>query len=87
MLHELSKCNFQYRYDESKDELYFTSQKLSPPKLEFSTHDDHRIIAMALAPLSLLFDKIEMDDDISVVQKSYPEYWQELKKLDFEFNN
>lgn len=81
MLHELSKCNFQYRYDESKDELYFPSQKLSPPKLEFSTHNDHRI-AMALAPLSLLFDKIEMDD-ISVVQKSYPEYWQELEKIGF----
>ena len=49
--------------------------------LIFNTHDDHRI-AMCLAPLILKYDKIEICSP-RVVNKSYPRFWEELKKLNF----
>lgn len=45
------------------------------------TYDDHRM-AMAFAPLGLLYPiKIEDED---VVVKSYPDFWNDLKKVGFE---
>ena len=46
-----------------------------------STYNDHRM-AMAFAPLALKIPlKIE---ESSVVSKSYPDFWNDLRKLDFE---
>lgn len=45
----------------------------------FETHHDHRI-AMALAPLRLCWNEV-LFDDLSVVNKSYPMFWTELKKI------
>ena len=46
-----------------------------------STYNDHRM-AMAFAPLALKIPlKIE---DSSVVSKSYPDFWNDLRKLNFE---
>jgi 3-phosphoshikimate 1-carboxyvinyltransferase len=46
-----------------------------------STYNDHRM-AMAFAPLALKIPiKIE---DFSVVSKSYPDFWNDLRKLNFE---
>lgn len=50
-------------------------------KLVFDTHQDHRI-AMCLAPLVLKYDKIEIRNP-EVVNKSYPEFWDDFKKLNF----
>jgi len=50
-------------------------------KLSFKTYGDHRI-AMCLAPLVLKYGSIEICSP-NVVKKSYPEYWDELKKLKF----
>lgn len=50
--------------------------------IKFSSHNDHRM-AMALAPLALVFDEVIIDDE-TVVKKSFPNYWEELKKLGFE---
>jgi len=44
----------------------------------FATYNDHRM-AMALAPLALLFP-IEIEDP-DVVSKSYPMFWEDLFKL------
>lgn len=53
-----------------------------PSSVKFSSHNDHRM-AMALAPLALVLDEVIIDDE-TVVKKSFPTYWDELKKLGFE---
>ena len=47
----------------------------------FPTYEDHRM-AMAFAPLAMLGDVII--EEPNVVEKSYPKFWEDLKKLDFE---
>ncbi len=47
----------------------------------FATYEDHRM-AMAFAPLALLGD-IAIDEP-GVVEKSYPDFWNDLEKLGFE---
>ncbi len=47
-----------------------------------ATYKDHRM-AMAFAPLSIKLGEIEIDDP-AVVSKSYPTYWEDLKKAGFE---
>jgi len=46
------------------------------------TYEDHRM-AMAFAPLALL-GKVTIEEP-SVVNKSYPLYWDDLKKVGFDF--
>jgi 3-phosphoshikimate 1-carboxyvinyltransferase len=43
------------------------------------TYNDHRI-AMAFAPLRLLFPKLEIEKP-EVVSKSFPEFWDEFDKV------
>ena len=47
----------------------------------FPTYEDHRM-AMAFAPLAM-FHEIEIEEP-SVVGKSYPQFWADLKTLGFE---
>lgn len=48
---------------------------------QFATYDDHRM-AMAFAPLAMLHPiKIE---EPKVVEKSYPEFWDDFSKIGFE---
>ena len=46
-----------------------------------ATYKDHRM-AMAFAPLALKLGHIDIDDP-AVVSKSYPAYWEDLKKAGF----
>jgi len=46
-----------------------------------STYDDHRM-AMAFASLAMKFDSIVIDQP-EVVNKSYPGFWEDLKKVGF----
>lgn len=55
-------------------------QKLNGTKI-IDTYNDHRM-AMSFAPLSLVFEYLQIND-IKVVQKSYPSYWEDLKKAGF----
>jgi 3-phosphoshikimate 1-carboxyvinyltransferase len=48
----------------------------------FPVYNDHRM-AMCLAPLSLLTGMIRLGGE-DVVDKSFPGYWEQLKKLGFE---
>jgi len=59
------------------------SEKFIPEKIFVNTYDDHRM-AMALAPLALLIPEIEIEDYM-VVEKSYPAFWEDLKKVGFEY--
>lgn len=73
---ELQKvgCNLE----ETDEGIYRTSGGVHAPSAPFSSHDDHRM-AMSLAPLAALFP-IEMEGS-EAVAKSFPDFWEELKKL------
>ena len=75
---ELNKIGQNNRY--SKGTIQLESSVLHTPTESFDSHNDHRM-AMCLAPFALLFDiKIK---NIEVVNKSYPSYWEDLKKMGF----
>ena len=75
---ELNKIGQHSRY--SEDTIQLESSVLHTPTESFDSHNDHRM-AMCLAPFALLFDiKIK---NIEVVNKSYPSYWEDLKKMEF----
>ncbi len=46
-----------------------------------STYDDHRM-AMAFAPLALVLQELKIEEP-EVVTKSYPRFWDDLRKLGF----
>ncbi|MDE6696832.1 MAG: hypothetical protein K2K25_08125, partial [Muribaculaceae bacterium] len=49
------------------------------PEPLIRTYLDHRM-AMAFAPAKLIFPKLRIEDS-TVVEKSFPDYWQEIRKL------
>ncbi|MDE5976429.1 MAG: 3-phosphoshikimate 1-carboxyvinyltransferase, partial [Muribaculaceae bacterium] len=49
------------------------------PEPLIRTYQDHRM-AMAFAPARLLFPNIRIEDP-KVVEKSFPDYWQEISKV------
>ena len=53
--------------------------------IEVKTYHDHRM-AMAFAPLAMMRPAFAIEDPM-VVTKSYPEFWEDLKKLGFEVKN
>lgn len=74
---ELSKIGIHFYFHDNRwvletKELYF------PCKLSFSTYHDHRV-AMALSYIGF-FAPIQIQNP-SVVNKSYPGFWQELGKM------
>lgn len=65
--------NELYRLDCSG--LYF------PPSISVATYEDHRM-AMAFAPLALKVSQVVIEEPM-VVAKSYPSFWDDLKKAGF----
>tara|TARA_Y100001933_G_scaffold246076_1_gene277486 strand:+ start:168 stop:1349 length:1182 start_codon:yes stop_codon:yes gene_type:complete len=59
-------------------------KKLSTTR-EIETYRDHRM-AMSFAPLCLRFGEVQIND-IEVVQKSYPNFWQDLEKGGFKITS
>lgn len=55
--------------------------KLKIQDVSIATYNDHRM-AMSFAPLALCCNKIIIENP-SVVDKSFPHYWDELQKLGF----
>jgi 3-phosphoshikimate 1-carboxyvinyltransferase len=75
---ELNKIGQLSHY--TKDTIQLGASILHSPTESFDSHNDHRM-AMCLAPFALLYDvKI---NKIDVVNKSYPNYWEDLKKMGF----
>lgn len=62
----------------SNEELYILPSKLKPAGM-VHTYGDHRI-AMAFAPLRLVFPDLEIENP-DVVGKSFPEFWEEFDKV------
>ena len=75
---ELEK--FEVELTTSPNSIQINSKlKLGNSKIE--TYKDHRM-AMSFAPLALCCDIIEIDTP-TVVEKSFPHFWEELKKIGF----
>lgn len=65
------------------DESFSIHQGKVPATAEaIDTYEDHRM-AMAFAPLALKMKSIKIEDP-KVVEKSYPQYWSDLKSVGFE---
>ena len=65
----------------SDKEYYMIDGKAVVEQPTFPTYEDHRM-AMAIAPLSML-GPIDVEEAM-VVEKSYPLFWEDLKKLGFK---
>ncbi|WP_207428703.1 3-phosphoshikimate 1-carboxyvinyltransferase [Pedobacter sp. SYSU D00535] len=78
---ELAKIGIVLRED---NELYHLdcSNLHFPDKITIRTYEDHRM-AMAFAPLALKINQLEIEEP-EVVGKSYPSFWEDLKKAGFE---
>ncbi len=84
---ELAKVGVSFsklpkRFNSKSDKQFFmvegTAEFTNTP--QFPTYDDHRM-AMAFAPLAMLHPiKVE---EPKVVEKSYPEFWDDFEKLGF----
>lgn len=60
-----------------------TKNVFEPQEISIATYEDHRM-AMAFAPLALVFEKITIEKP-HVVDKSYPMYWDHLTQQGFKF--
>jgi 3-phosphoshikimate 1-carboxyvinyltransferase len=76
---ELTKLGAKIKV--TNESLHLSSDTNFIKNRSISTYNDHRM-AMAFAPLALKIPlKIE---ESSVVSKSYPDFWNDLRKLNFE---
>ena len=69
--------------DRNDSELLWQGELCKPmDNCAIDTYEDHRM-AMAFAPASMKIGRININDP-HVVTKSYPHYWEDLKKVGFE---
>lgn len=73
---EIGKFGVKLIEEESETYRLDCSGRFEPDQLTIRTYEDHRM-AMAFAPLALVFKSIEIEEP-EVVEKSYPEFWQHL---------
>jgi 3-phosphoshikimate 1-carboxyvinyltransferase len=79
---ELGKAGFTIQSDPKGDSISWDGVRRAPSgRPVIRTYHDHRM-AMAFAPLSKLLGEIAIADP-GVVTKSYPGYWDDLKKAGF----
>lgn len=78
---ELKKVGYVI-YDENDNTLIWDGETCEPSMEPIDTYEDHRM-ALAFAPLAFKFPQIEINNP-EVVSKSYPHYWEDLKKVGFE---
>ncbi len=76
---ELQKIGAQITEDNGTYHLRFKRSKPNTKDLIFDTYDDHRM-AMSFAPLVLKFSRVIIDN-LEVVEKSYPAFWDDLEQL------
>ena len=67
----------------TNDSLTLTASENINRNVKIATYNDHRM-AMAFAPLALKVPIII--EDAGVVSKSYPDFWNDLKALNFEIS-
>lgn len=79
MKEELSK--FGIITETEEDKITVKKGKLISPTLPLKSHNDHRIAMAISLPASIVGGTIE---GAEAVNKSYPEYWQDIKNLGIE---
>ena len=79
---ELAKLSFNLRIEQDSQLIWEGERHpiLEEPRID--TYEDHRM-AMAFAPVALYMPGLVIND-IEVVAKSYPEYWEHLQSIGFE---
>ena len=60
----------------------FTDSSVNHPIIAIETYHDHRM-ALAFAPAAMVYPEIIINDP-DVITKSYPAYWEDLKKTGFK---
>ena len=85
IVNELKK--FGYDASNSSDEIIIKQRNNIDynQSITINTYNDHRM-AMAFAPLALLFNQLKIDN-IAVVSKSYPNYFNDLKLVGITVKN
>lgn len=69
-------------YDYNDSEMRWDGERCEMEEnAEIQTYDDHRM-AMAIAPMSVILGPLTINNP-GVVSKSYPHYWDDLKKAGF----
>ena len=83
---ELNKLGFHLQSDYDGDTLSWDGEKHRPVNHPvIGTYHDHRM-AMAFAPASAVFGPLSIEDP-GVVSKSYPGFWEDLRKAGFTVNS
>lgn len=76
---ELNKIGSMIKENTDSLEIIDFEEKQMHSDFTFQTYHDHRM-AMSFAPSVFKYEKINIEN-IEVVKKSYPEFWDNLKKL------
>ncbi len=83
---ELRKMGFVLNDSDNGAELFWDGERCDADEVaEISTYEDHRM-AMAFAPAVIKGVKMQIQKPM-VVTKSYPNYWNDLKKAGFGIEN
>jgi 3-phosphoshikimate 1-carboxyvinyltransferase len=84
IVNELRK--FGYQVNNTSDEIIIIQSNAINynQSITINTYSDHRI-AMAFAPLAMLFNHLVIDD-VDVVSKSYPHYFNDLALIGITMN-
>ncbi len=84
LIDELGKLGYVL-YEPQEGELAWDGEmKAESEEIIIETYHDHRM-AMAFAPIAMLRPEIKIADPM-VVNKSYPNFWEQLKEMGFEIN-
>lgn len=79
---EFDRLNFNTEIIKNSKFIIKNSERANIKSIISETYNDHRM-AMCLAPLSICFNEITIKNP-DVVKKSYPEFWQDMKKVGFK---
>lgn len=76
---ELLQTGVELKEEGAAYTLSYKNDNVLPSALRFNTYDDHRM-AMSLAPLVMQYKELEIER-AEVVNKSYPGFWEDLRRL------
>jgi 3-phosphoshikimate 1-carboxyvinyltransferase len=80
LIHEMKKLGYVLK-EESGSILFWEGERCEASLEPIDTYEDHRM-AMAFAPASLIVPNLQINHP-EVVSKSYPRYWDDLRKAGF----
>lgn len=80
LIHEMKKLGYVLK-EESGSILFWEGERCEASQEPIDTYEDHRM-AMAFAPASLIVPNLQINHP-EVVSKSYPRYWDDLRKAGF----